>query len=340
MGNFGFTRNQFGYSIGGPIIKNKLFFFSSTEWTRIRSNSQTTADIVDPAWLALPQVNPATTTFFNQFGKIGSNFQTISKVNWGQALGTTDPSMCAPLSCSAPFGLAGQYATPTDAGAGYPQNTYSTVERIDYNFSDKTTMYARYALYSESDFAGTVNNSPYIGYDTGQTYFNQNLTINLTHVFTPTFVSSTKLIYNRLNNLQPLGTAPVSPTLYTSSIGLPTLPGTNGSLIYPGYSEFSPGNAIPFGGPQNLYQIYEDLNWTKGKHQFKFGGDYIQTRDNRVFGAYENAVESLGSGDIASSIQNLLIGQLFQFQGATYPQGKYPCSRNAAGSTLLLPHVL
>ena len=29
----GFTRNQFGYSIGGPILKNKLFFFSSTEWT-------------------------------------------------------------------------------------------------------------------------------------------------------------------------------------------------------------------------------------------------------------------------------------------------------------------
>ena len=37
----GFTRNQFGYSIGGPIVKNKLFFFSSTEWTRVRSNCHT-----------------------------------------------------------------------------------------------------------------------------------------------------------------------------------------------------------------------------------------------------------------------------------------------------------
>ncbi len=337
VGDFGFTRNQFGYSIGGPIVKNKLFFFSSTEWTRIRSSSQQQADIVDPAWLALPQVNPATTAYFNQFGKIGSNFQTISKVNWGQSLGTTDPTVCAPLSCSAPFALAGQYVVPTDSGAGFPQNTYSTVARIDYNITDKTTIYGRYALYSQDEFAGTVNNSPYIGYDTGQTNFNQNLTLNLTHVFTPTFVSSTKLIYNRLNNLQPLGVAPIAPTLYTSSVAVPTLPGTNGSLIYPGYNEFSPGNAIPFGGPQNLYQIYEDLNWTKGKHQFKFGGDYIQTRDNRVFGAYENAVESLGPSDIPTSIQNLLAGQIYQFQGASYPQGKYPCSKNEAGHTIVTP---
>ena len=64
---------------------------------------------------------------------------------------------------------------------------------MDYNFSDKTTLYGRYALYSEDDFAGIVNGSPYAGYNTGQTNFNQSVTINLTHVFTPNFVSSSKL---------------------------------------------------------------------------------------------------------------------------------------------------
>ena len=66
--------------------------------------------------------------------------------------------------------------------------------------TDKTTIYGRYALYSEDDFTGTINNSPYVGYDTGQTNFNQNLTLNFTHVFTPNVVSSTKLNYNRLTN--------------------------------------------------------------------------------------------------------------------------------------------
>ena len=105
---------------------------------------------------------------------------------------------------------------------------------MDYNLSDKTTLYGRYALYSEDDFAGFVNSSPYQGYDTGQTFFNQSVTLNLTHVFTPNIVNSLKFTFNRLTNIEPLGTNPVSPTLYTSSFALPPLPGTNGSLVFPG----------------------------------------------------------------------------------------------------------
>ncbi len=332
----GFTRNQFGYSIGGPIVKNKLFFFSGTEWTRIRSGATVTQDILDPAFLALPEVNGNTKQFFNTFGShLRPDLAVLQNVNWQQANGGDCP---APLPCNAPFGQYVQYTIPSDSGGGFPQNTYSTVNRLDWNISDKSTLYGRYALYSEDDFAGTVNASPYLGYDTGQTLFNQNVTINFTHVFTPNFVSSSKVIYNRLKTLSPLGTNPIGPTLYTSATALPALPGTNGSLVFPGYSETTPGVAIPIGGPQNLYQFYEDINWTKGKHQFKFGGDYIQTRDNRVFGAFENAVESLSSGgSVSEAAANLVAGQLFQFQGASYPQGKFPCSKDAAGTTIVTP---
>ena len=110
--------------------------------------------------------------------------------------------------------------------------------------------------------------------------------------------------------------------------------------MFPGYvRKLHTANALPFGGPQNLYQIYEDLSWTKGKHQFKFGGDYIQTRDNRVFGAYENAVQILGS-NFSDGLQNLVNGNVYQFQGAIYPQGKFPCSKSETGSYVVTPDCL
>ncbi len=324
----GFTRNQFGYSIGGPIIKNKLFFFSSTEWTRVRSNATVNWDITDPAFLALPGVSSQTKAYFNKYGATVPGLQVLSKVNWGQALNKT--SNCPLLDCSSPFGEVVQYNAPADAGGGLPQNTYSTVARIDYNWTDKTTIYGRYALYSELDFSGTVNNSPYLGYDTGQTTYNQNVNLNLTHVFSPNFVSSSKINYNRINGpVQGLGTAPITPGLFSTG-SVPALPGTNYQYVFPGYVQNSTANAIPFGGPQNLYELYQDFSWTKGKHQFKFGGSYIQTRDNRVFGAYENAVQILGN-NFTNGIQNLVTGNLYQYEGALYPQGKYPCSKNSNG---------
>ena len=335
----GFTRNQFGYAVGGPIIKNKLFFFSSTEWTRVRSSATNTQSILDPAFLALPAVSPTTKSFFSAYGSnLRPGIQVLSTTNWQAANGGACPP---PLACTDPFGQTIAYSVPSDSGAGAPQNTYSTVARVDWNVSDKTTLYGRYALYSENDFAGFINSSPYVGYDTGQNIYNQSVTINLTHVFTPNLVNTAKFTFNRLNTLQPLGKNPVSPTLYTSATALPNLPGTNGALVFPGYSEITPGNSIPFGGPQNVYQVYDDLSWTRGRHQFKAGGGYIQTRDNRTFGAYENAVESLASGgSISAAAGNLVAGQLFQFQGAVYPQGKFPCTRDANGDYVVTPGCL
>jgi outer membrane receptor protein involved in Fe transport len=318
-----YDRNQYGFSIGGPVKKNKLFFFEDTEWTRVRSSANQVTWIPTPQFIGAANAN--TQAFFQSYGKLRSDLTTLATVTKGDlaARGQSCAAggLCAALPSSTPMFSQVTYRVPADAGGGSPQNTYNLVARVDYNLSEKSQLYFRYAKYNELDFAGTVNTSPYAGYDTGQTNINDAYVVSFTHTFSPTFVSQTKLNYNRLNNQQPLGTAPVGPTLYMSSGAAVNISGI--AIAYPGYNEYTPGSAIPFGGPQNFATINEDLSKVIGKHDFRFGGQYTYFQDNRVFGAYEEAVEALGT-KWSNQIENFLVGNINSFQAAIFPQGKFP----------------
>jgi len=311
-----FVRNNFGFSIGGPVIKNKLFFFDNLEWIRVRSSATTGATIIDPASYSL--LAPASQAFFSQYGKLAAGNKLL---NAGPC-STTSAIVCDTIT----------YGVPADAGGGSPQNTWNEVGKVDWNINSKTTFTGRYAAYHEVDQVGALSSSPYAGYDSGQTFHNQNFTFALTRIVNPNVVNTTKLVYNRLVNIQPLGSNPVGPTLYASASGLPTVNGQ--TLQFPGYSNTTPGNSIPFGGPQNLYQIYDDISVTHGKHQLKFGGQFIQIRDNRTFGAYENAVEALGT-NLTTALDGLTNGTLHEFESAINPQGEYPCLKNVATGTIV-----
>ncbi len=322
-----FTRNQFGYSIGGPAIKDKLFFFNNTEWIRVRSTSQLTALVPTPQLIAASA--PITQQYFSTNGalKVSPNGRVYTKNDIPNLCNATGP--CANLAGTTPVWATVNYPVPTDAGAGSPQNQYQTVSRVDFNLSPSTTIYGRYALQSVNLFPGTVNNSPFSGYDTGETDFNNNMLLSMTHTFTPRFVSQSKMVFNRLNQVQPLGDSANKTTLYLSSGSVASkILGINVAL--PGYNAYTLGSAIPFGGPQNLGQVFQDMSYVKGRHTLRFGGSYYYIRDNRAFGAYEEAVEQLGNS-LKTGMDNFLSGKLLTFQAAVYPQGKFP------GQTLTLP---
>ena len=236
-----FTRNQFGYSLGGRLIKDKLFFFNSTEWTRVRSQGELLAFVPTPQLISLSA--PATRDFFSAYTLAA---RTTGRIRTASQLGITG------VPGDTPAFQEVAYSVPTDLGGGFPQNDASTVTRVDWILSDKTQVYGRYALQDNLTLPGTGANSPYEGFNTGTTAYNQNFLASLTHTFSPNLVSASKLAFNRVNTGNPLGDQPPGPTLYMNeTFAVNVDQNTPVNVAFPGYLPFTPGSAIPANGPSN-----------------------------------------------------------------------------------------
>ena len=310
-----FTRNQFGYSLGGRLIKDKLFFFNSTEWTRVRSQGELLAFVPTPQLISLSA--PATRDFFSAYTLAA---RTTGRIRTASQLGITG------VPGDTPAFQEVAYSVPTDLGGGFPQNDTSTVTRVDWILSDKTQVYGRYALQDNLTLPGTGANSPYEGFNTGTTAYNQNFLASLTHTFSPNLVSASKLAFNRVNTGNPLGDQPPGPTLYMNeTFAVNVDQNTPVNVAFPGYLPFTPGSAIPANGPSNQFQLYQDLNYLTGHHQIRFGGQFFNIQQNRTFGAFLNSVQTLGNNNV-QAFNNLVAGQLVKFQGAVDPQGGFPGS--------------
>lgn len=312
-----YTRNQFGFAVGGPVIKDKLFFFGSTEWIRVRSAANLTAAVPTPDFLAVAA--PNIQDFFSKYagGKTFNFSQTYSAGYLGM---TSIPASTPALGTLA-------YTAPTNAGGGFPQNTYNIVGRVDYNLSDKTQMFFRFVDYKEVDEAGSEFASPYSQYNVGQTLDNQAYLFSASHVFSPSLLTNTKLSFSRFNTFFSYDTSlQETPTLVVSVNA--QVPNTNTFIQLPGFYDFNPANGgLPFGGPQNTIQWNQDLNWTKGKHSMQYGGQILYIQSNQAYGAYAQANEQLGI-NLDSGLQNLATGDLFEFQAAVNPNGALPCVKN------------
>lgn len=320
-GKSNFVRNLFGASAGGPISRDKTFFFASFEGLRVRSSAAKhffvpTQDFINAA-------SDSTRAFINAFGGLPQsdpgNFLTAADILEIEESSTAlrNARTGAVIPGGTPLFARATVRAPTDAGGGNPQNTWLGVGRFDHNFSDRTTLRLRYAVERSDELAGSVSVSPYQGFNTGENISNHNVNLTLTNTFSPRVFSESRVVFNRLFDLQPLGEAPGTTPCWQYDFNAATP--TGDIITFPGYlPEQCAFAGIPFGGPQNIYQFFEGVTVSRGKHTIKGGAQYLHMRDNRTFGAYEN-----GWFD-TFDMQGMLDGRVDLIFLAMDPKGKVP----------------
>ncbi|MFZ0686850.1 MAG: TonB-dependent receptor [Terriglobales bacterium] len=337
-----YTRNQFGFQVGGPIIKNKLFASESTEWTRVRSSSSQSQEIFDPAFIAYLPANAQ--AYFTSYGggalPSSGVAATVDQINAaspgfiGLVNGTT------PIPGSTPVFDTVNFNVPFNDGGGSPQNTYTLVGRVDYNLSEKTQMFFRMGKERDFFLPGTGSYSAYSQYDVGSLNANQSYLYSISHTFSPTLLNNTKLSFTRFNSIDSFNASLTNvPNLMFVQ---PVDPATNGTIQMPGlFNAGEPGlGGLPFGGPQNTIQLEHDLSWTKGKHNMRFGGQFTYIQLNVAYGAYAQAVEELGlhpadsMSDLLNTAGNAGGSQLVAFTARVNPNGAVPCPNNPWGELI------
>ena len=283
-----YRQNQFGATLGLPIIKDKLFFFGDVEANRIVFGETHSG-------LTVPTAKERTGDFSELLNSSLVNGNTIQLyVPSTTAPGTTqvagnrldqsgvtlDPVALKLLSLfpSPNIGVTGQTYDNFTSQTNTLDNTFQWDVRSDYNISSRDQAFARYSYNHEPSKHpapfGSILDGGGFG-DTGQlVQLGENFAGSETHIFSPTLTNEFRFGYN-YGHYAGLHENANDPTA-ASSLGLGGVPyaTNNGGLPY-----FNVGGLSSFGSPQfyatneyeNVYQILDNVTKIFGNHSFKTG---------------------------------------------------------------------
>ncbi len=281
--------NNYGGTVGGPIRKNKLFYFLSWEGMRERSNYSKLATVATDAQRA---------------GNFSGLPVTIYDPSTGNANGTGRtpfPNNIIPLSSQSPITLKMQSLVPEPNLPGTSSNYFDSAPvqfnrdnvdaKVSWNISEKNLLWTKYsamkALVSDQFSLGAAGGVGMInggGAGTGDVLM-QVFALGGFHTFSPNFLMDGTIAVSR----DPLTLIPPDSN---TAFGLNVLgiPGTNGpSPRYNGIPGFNISGYEPLGTNEtylpkyvrNTYFTYSvNFGWTKGHHDIRFGLDLVRVRDN------------------------------------------------------------
>lgn len=303
-----FHQHQAGGTVGGPIWKNKTFFFFSYQLTRQTIPGANFTGNLTPVYTDAQRGGDFSTsklsaTHMNPFPIVGSNGTTYPA---GTLWTTIFPAGAVPTTDFNPLSsqLMQQFVPKANCTSGVsaalnaycftPGTTGKTDQflgRLDQNLGKKDTIWF-YALANDSH---TLNDIPFSGatlpgFGDSSVPYTKQFTASWLHTISTNIMNELRLGYTRLN----FATGQPQKVVQPKTVGFPDIfPQISGSASYPFIGVtglFNLGGTT--NGPQprkdQTYQITDNFSWVKGRHALKFGYDGRRFQVWNPFGARNN----------------------------------------------------
>jgi hypothetical protein len=325
--------NDFGFTLGGPLWKNKTFFFYSQEWRKIITYTTFTSGQLPTQAELAGNLPIAVCSAWDALG----NCTTVTQP--GTAVTNVNP-------------IAAAYVTDIFSRIQAPNNSDQTLTwtgrnifnyreenvRIDHNFTSKLSIFGRYLddAIPTQEPAGLFTGLGVPGVATTSTNApGRNLAVHATYIITPTLVNDTgyalswgAVLSTPTGLLSKANSPDINPTLLFNT-GVARVP----DIDLCSFTANACGQGLTGFGPYRDYNknhnFFDNLTWVHGRHAFKFGASYnYYTKDENVNGGgggangiyyfFDGPPVSGGTGgpndgSFEQLWANFLIGSVFQF---------------------------
>jgi outer membrane receptor protein involved in Fe transport len=312
-----FQKNQYGGTLGGPILRDKLFLFGDYQATRQKQpdspaiNTVPTAkmrtgdfsELIGSGLTTLPNASysgctsvtlangtvvPSTGSLTTANGGSGAIFDPTTCRQWDY---NGQPNVIDPArQNAAAMKYLNVFPLPNYGTSATIENNYENVQneirdfddfdaRIDWAATRKDNLFGRYS-YGQDIFLKTVSvvGTP-SGYAAGSNVNHpRGYVVGETHIFSPAIINEfrfgfTRPLYGYIN--------PFEGEAFSANLGIVNANRSSllgGGALIGGYnSEISyTGDGGPYEVPQNSYQYYDSLSWSRGRHTLKFGANIIR----------------------------------------------------------------
>jgi hypothetical protein len=315
-------RNQFGGTIGGPIISNKVFFFAGYQGTTFRQAPTETLAIVPTAAMMAGDFSVFASPACNGGRQIALKAPFVN--------GRMDPALFskAAVKLASKMPLASDPCGKLNYGAPNRENDHTAIGRIDYQRGSNHSIFGRYLVDSiVSPPSFDIDHNVLNALDTGTTGLAQAFTLGDTYLFGATTVNAFRLTANRIAaaksaaDYDSAGLGPgdigVKAFLYSPHRPIGTISGglntTTNSWATSGSNAVGPTRGAIFGAN-------DDVSLVRGNHQLTFGAQVTQWYTNSYSSNYGTMTASFNAQTTGLGFGDFFTGNVNSLSMGTFSQ--------------------